>query len=41
MDAYSCGEWVNDNEYTYGIYEKSKLTDQKFKLLRKETYTVK
>ncbi len=41
MDAYSCGEWLNDSEFTYGIYEKSKLTDKKFKLLRKEIYIVK
>lgn len=40
-DGYSCGSWVNDMEYKYGIYEKSKLVDTKFKMVKENTYYLK
>jgi hypothetical protein len=40
-DGYSCGSWVSDMEYKYGIYEKSNLADTKFKIVKENTYYLK
>lgn len=41
MDRYSCGRWIDDTKYVYGIYRKSSENDKKFTLVREETYNLK
>jgi hypothetical protein len=40
-DGYSCGRWLSDTEYQYGVYEKTDAIDAKFKMIIENVYREK